>query len=375
MMLHVDVTRRLKNFELNVSFQSLTDHNTVALFGPSGTGKSMTLQILAGLVTPERGLITLGDQVLFDSAQRINLPAQRRRVGFVPQSYTLFPHLTVRKNILFGVSHWPRERQETRLAELLTALRLEGLQDRRPAQISGGQQQRVALARAMITEPQILLLDEPFAALDSIIRARLQEELLSLKERYRLPIVLVTHDLQEAYTLSEQIVVLEAGQVIQSAERDEVLYRPANEAVARFVGTRNIFKGKVMANHGDSLEITSREVKLLVPRPPFPVTAGQSVYFCIRPESVLFTVPGRSRDRGAEGNYLSSQIIREIAHGTSHTLYLNLNMPMQKTTRDTSYDMQVEVSSEVYRRIGVAHQKEWLLALPREQIHLMPLTT
>ncbi len=371
-MLKLDIFKRFKEFELNLQFQSLSAHNTIALFGPSGTGKSLTLQVIAGLITPDAGQICLGSQVMFDAGRRINVPARLRRVGFVPQSYTLFPHLSVRQNILYGVSRRPPARQEERLAELLRLLRLEGLQERRPAQLSGGQQQRVALARALITEPQILLLDEPFAALDSIIRGRLQEELLILKEQLNLPIVLVTHDLQEAYTMSEQIVVVETGRAIQSAERDEVLFRPSSAAVARFVATRNIFEAEVLEISSDTVRLSSGKMTILAPRPAFGVAPGQKVVFCIRPERVLFTVPGRSRERGAEGNYLEGTINREIAHGTSHTVYLSLTNPLPKITRDTSYDMQVELSDEVYRRISVGQQKSWLLALPKEQIHVMP---
>ena len=374
-MLEVDITKELKGFGLHIAFRSLEEAGTVALFGPSGTGKSLTLQAIAGLLQPDAGLIKLNGQSLFDSAQRLSVPARFRRVGYVPQSYTLFPHLDVRKNILFGVRHWPPAQQEARLDELLRLLRLEGLALRRPAQLSGGQQQRVALARALITDPQILLLDEPFAALDSIIRGRLQEELLSLQERVRLPIVLVTHDLSEAYTLSRQIVVTEAGRVVQSASRDEVLFQPVNEAVARFVGTRNIFLGQVSQVAGAGITLESNGVSIIAPRPAFEVVPGQSVNFCIRPERVLFTIEGRSRARGIEGNYLDGQIIREIAHGTSYTLYMSLTTPLHKTTRDTSYDIQVELSSEVYRRLDVALRKEWRLALPHEQIHLMQPST
>ncbi len=372
-MLEVAFTKRLKGFTLNIDFRATPEAGAVALFGPSGTGKSLTLQVIAGLVAPDVGRIVVGGQVLLDTDQRIVVPARRRRVGYVPQNYTLFPHLTVRDNILFGVRKRPQIEQETRLKELLRTLRLEGLDLRYPNQLSGGQQQRVALARALITDPQILLLDEPFAALDSIIRGRLQEELLSIRERFKLPIILVTHDLNEAYTLSQQMVVIEQGQVVQSGTRDEVLFHPASEAVARFTGTKNIFRGKVVEAdpQADLIRLRSLEAELLVPHPTFSVKPGAELAFCIRPERVLFTIAGRSRERGAEGNYLEGEIIREVAHGTSYTLYLRLQTPLYKTTLDTSYDLMVELSAEVYRRINIGEQKRWLVALPKSQIHVI----
>ncbi len=372
-MLEVTFRKQLKEFTLDIDFRAPTEGGAVALFGPSGTGKSLTLQVIAGLFEPDAGRIVVNEQVLLDTSRRIFVPARLRRVGYVPQSYTLFPHLNVRDNILFGVRKRPRPEQESRLAELLRVLRLEDLQERRPARLSGGQQQRVALARALITDPQILLLDEPFTALDSIIRGRLQEELLNIKERFRLPIVLVTHDLNEAYTLSEQMVVIDQGRVVQSDRRDEVLFRPATEAVARFTGTKNIFAGRVIeiGPQESYVRLRSHRAEVLAPYPAFPVEPGALLDFCIRPERVLFTILGRSRDRGDDGNYMEGKIIREVAHGTSYTLYLRLDKPFHKTTHATSYDLMVGVSAEVYGRIGIAEQKKWLVALPKEQLHII----
>jgi molybdate transport system ATP-binding protein len=375
-MLHVGFSKRLKGFELQIEFQSSKEAGAIALFGPSGTGKSLTLQVIAGLVTPQTGRIELGNQVFLDTSRHLMVPARHRRIGFVPQNYTLFPHLSVRDNILFGVRKRQKSEQEQRLQDLLSIMRLEGLEQRRPPQISGGQQQRVALARALITEPQLLLLDEPFSALDSIIRGRLQEELLSIRERFNLPMILVTHDLNEAYTLSEQIVVIEQGQVVQNAPREEVLFRPATEAVARFTGAKNIFTGQVLeANQSANyLHICSSNLNLLTSYPQFSVKENDLVDFCIRPEQILFMVEGRSRNRGIEGNYVQGSIIRKIAHGTSFTLYLTLNSSPQKTTRDISYDLQVEVSAEVYQRLGLDEHPDWIVALPKEHLHVIGLS-
>jgi ABC-type Fe3+/spermidine/putrescine transport system ATPase subunit len=191
-----------------------------------------------------------------------------------------------------------------------------------------------------------------------------------------LPMVLVTHDLGEAYTLSEQVVVIEHGRVVQSGLRDEVLFRPVTEAVARFTGTKNIFAGQVIdaSREANYVRLVSHRAEVLAPYPAFPVEPGAKLDFCIRPERVLFTVPGRSHDRGIAGNYLEGRIIREIAHGTNYTLYLRLDTPLHKTTHDTSYDLLVELSAEIYRRINIAEQKNWLVALPKEQLHIIGYT-
>jgi ABC-type sulfate/molybdate transport systems ATPase subunit len=241
--LTVAVRRRLPGFTLNVAF-SVTAGLTV-LFGPSGAGKSLTLQALAGLCPLDEARIALGSIVLHDSAAGIWLPPQRRRIGYVPQSYALFPHLTVAQNIAFGLNQRGRAASQ-RIAELVSLMRLEGLERYHPAQLSGGQQQRVALARALATDPRLLLLDEPFSALDAAVREALRDELLDFHERVGVPIVLVTHDAQEARELADQIVVLQAGHVLQTGPRDTVFRAPRTRAVAALVGMRPCWPGAVV---------------------------------------------------------------------------------------------------------------------------------
>ncbi|HJT59753.1 MAG TPA: ATP-binding cassette domain-containing protein [Ktedonobacteraceae bacterium] len=267
-MLNVNLQHRLGNFHLSVDFS--VPLNLTVLFGFSGAGKSLTLRSLAGLLRPEHGYISIDGQVLFDSASGIDLPPQERRVGYVPQHYALFPHLTISENILFALprqAHWPGSRkiytsQKARVNELLAALELEGLERRYPATLSGGQQQRVALARALMAEPRLLLLDEPFNALDVSVRERLRDTLKRFQRHFAVPILLVTHDHTEVQQLADQVVVLQQGQVAQVGSIQEIFLSPATSTVARLVGQDNLFSGYPATPPQDSPNSPSEAIHL-----------------------------------------------------------------------------------------------------------------
>ena len=224
----VDIKKQLGSgrrvFNLEVSFAS--DKDVVALFGPSGAGKSLTLQALAGLMTPDVGRIVVGERVLFDSVRNIKIPARHRDIGYVFQDYALFPHLTVAKNVAFGLHRtWPwhlAQPDRRRLEEVLDVLDLSPLRDSLPRDLSGGQRQRVALARALIRRPKLLLLDEPFSALDAPLRVRTRQELLRLQERFKQPVILITHDPEDVAALAQTVVVYDSGRVSRvKAVKDE----------------------------------------------------------------------------------------------------------------------------------------------------------
>ena len=219
MKVSVDITlalgRAAQAFDLSAQFAS--DAARVVLFGPSGAGKTLTLQAIAGLVRPDAGRIVLGERVLFDSAAGIDVPARARRVGYLFQEHALFPHLSVARNIAFGLLPalpWRMPATTSaKVARVMNQLALHGLAERRPHELSGGQRQRVALARALVCEPDVLLLDEPFAALDPALRASVRSELEGIRQRFGVPMVLISHDLDDVRDLADTLVLFEPGRV------------------------------------------------------------------------------------------------------------------------------------------------------------------
>ncbi|MFA5110224.1 MAG: ATP-binding cassette domain-containing protein [Desulfobaccales bacterium] len=221
MNIQIDIKKRLwseqRVFNLEVAFAS--DQDIVVLFGPSGAGKSLTLQAIAGLTTPDAGRILVGERVLFDAVQNIRVPARDRDVGYVFQDYALFPHLTVARNVSFGLKKgWPwylPRGDRLVLEEVLDIFELTSLRDSLPRDLSGGQRQRVALARALIRRPSLLLLDEPFSALDALLRAKMRRELLKVQARFKVPVILITHDPEDVAALAQTVVVYDAGRIRQ----------------------------------------------------------------------------------------------------------------------------------------------------------------
>ena len=248
-MLEVRIEKTLPGFNLKVAFS--INQEILSIVGPSGSGKSMTLQCISGLMRPDEGYINVNGRVLYDSRNNLNLPPQKRKIGYVFQNYALFPHLKVFDNIAFGISNLNREKIEARVAYLLEKMRLKDFRDRYPRHLSGGQQQRVALARALAPEPEMLLLDEPFSALDTQVRGQLEREILSIHQFYKGNIVFVSHNLEEAYRLSSQIAVYEAGRILQLGPKDTLINAPASRTVAALTGAKNLAEGVVESvDHG-----------------------------------------------------------------------------------------------------------------------------
>ncbi|WP_280771407.1 sulfate/molybdate ABC transporter ATP-binding protein [Salipaludibacillus daqingensis] len=238
-MLDVTIQSSYSSFHLDITFQA--QPGITGILGPSGCGKTMTLQSLAGIIKPENGKISMDKQTWFDKSDRTFWKPQKRKVGYLFQNYALFPHLTVEQNIAFGLKGLPKHEIEKKVKRWLGIIQLEGFKNRYPSKLSGGQQQRVALARSMITEPQLLLLDEPFSALDQHIRHSLEEDLKHLiDDTFRGVVLLVTHNIEEAYRMCDSIMLFNDGKVIQQGNRKQILQYPRSKKAAEIVGCENV---------------------------------------------------------------------------------------------------------------------------------------
>lgn len=246
-MLDVTIKKQLGDFTLDVSFQA--DSGVLALLGASGCGKSMTLRCIAGIETPDSGRIVIDGVPVFDSEKKIDLPPQKRQVGLLFQSYALFPNMTVRENILCGLRKKCSKEEQTALAEeYIRRFHLDGLETHLPGQLSGGQKQRCALARMLIGAPKLLMLDEPFSALDSHLRWQLERELLETLRDFQGTVLLVSHDRDEVYRMADHIAVYDTGKIDRFGEKWELFREPVTRTTAMLTGCKNIAAAEVSGN-------------------------------------------------------------------------------------------------------------------------------
>ncbi|MHB1342116.1 MAG: ABC transporter ATP-binding protein [Coriobacteriia bacterium] len=239
MGLLVHLVKRLPGFAIDVSWQ--VGDELAVLFGYSGSGKSLTLRMIAGLLGPDGGRIECDGATLYDSAARVNLSPQQRPFGYVTQTCTLFPHMTVRRNIEYALKGVARDERDSRVSGAIDTLRLRGLEDRHPHQLSGGQQQRAQLARALVRRPRALLLDEPFSALDAPIRAEMREVVRDVRRDFGVPVVMVTHDLYEAYTMADRLIVYGADGELQAGTPCELFKEPATPAIEALLTSERLW--------------------------------------------------------------------------------------------------------------------------------------
>lgn len=258
----------------------------ITLLGPSGCGKTTVLRMIAGQETPDRGTVQI------DGSEMTFAPPNHRPVNMVFQSYALFPHMNVAENIAFGpnLRKTPKDVIERDVREMLALMRLEGYEDRRVNQLSGGQCQRVALARALINRPKVLLLDEPLGALDLKLRKQMQIELKSLNRKIHTTFIYVTHDQEEALTMSDRVVVMNQGKIVQVGSAREIYEKPNSMFVSSFVGETNLLKGSLVERAGGSAVIALGGFKVSI-ADPGDVLPGQEVHLSIRPEAIDFDVP------------------------------------------------------------------------------------
>jgi molybdate transport system ATP-binding protein len=250
-LLHARFRKRFasqtREFVLEVEFPA--SPGFTILFGPSGAGKTTLLDCVAGLAKPDSGHIVINRRVLFDAANDTDLPVAKRRIGYVFQSLALFPHLTVEQNVQYGLAHLPQAEREAQASAVLQAFRIPHLAQRYPREISGGESQRTALARTLVTDPAVLLLDEPLAALDAATKSKIIDDLRSWNQAHRIPILYVTHSREEVFALGERVLVLDAGRIVAQGTPHEVISAPLQETVAQLVGFENIFDATVESVH------------------------------------------------------------------------------------------------------------------------------
>ncbi|MEH2060407.1 MAG: molybdate ABC transporter permease subunit [Nostoc sp.] len=326
----VNIEKILPSFDLKVAFS--TDEQPLGLLGGSGAGKSMILRCLAGIETPTRGRIVLNGRVLFDSEQGINLPSRDRRIGFLVQNYALFPNMSVAQNIAFGL---PKKLSagsiRVQVEEQLIAMQLQGLGDRYPHQLSGGQQQRVALARALASQPEALLLDEPFSALDTHLRSQLEQQMTETLTDYQGVTLFVTHNMEEAYRICPNLLVLEHGRAIHYGSKHEIFEHPATVSVAQLTGCKNF--SRAVRQSSQQVEATDWGCTLQVIEP----VKSELSHIGIRAHQFIFT------NDSSQENTFPCWVVQASETPHRMTLFLKLHS-VGKNSQD--YHLQAEVFKE-----------------------------
>jgi molybdate transport system ATP-binding protein len=328
------------------------------LFGASGAGKTTVLRCLAGLDQPDRGKIVFDQEIWFDSTQSKNVPPRDRLIGFVPQDYALFPHLSIQRNIEYGLTGVPRSQKLRQVAEIMDWLGMSGLERRLPQELSGGEQQRAALARAVVRRPRLLLLDEPLSSLDTPTRQRLRTELGRLLKHLALPTVLVTHDRTEALALGDDLVVMARGRIVQQGPAREVFSRPADLAVAGIVAVETVQPGRVVEARYGLVTVAIGDQKLIALAPDLPLTTT-TVYVCIRAEDVILMrgEPVRSSPR----NCLRARVRKLEPEG-----------PMVRIELDCGFALSALLTKQACDELALAPGEPVLALIKAPQIHLIP---
>jgi molybdate transport system permease protein len=351
--LEMSAEKQLENFGLKVEF--LADKGTVGLLGASGAGKSMTLRMIAGIVTPDGGRIVLNGRVLFDRTTGENVPAAQRKVGVVFQDYALFPHLTVAENVGFGLSRLARAERVMRVQSQLQRMQIAELADRYPSEISGGQRQRTAIARCLAIEPDALLFDEPFAALDPHLRRQMEEQLRETLAEYGGAVVFVTHDMEEAFRFCTDLLVLDGGRVITRGPKHQLFERPQTVVAARLTGCKNIVPARWIA--ADRIAVDGWECEL---QTALPVPEGLT-HLGMRSHQVRFGPEARGENVFPCWLVSSSEAPHEM------TLYLRLHASPQLGDKP---HLQADVPKDLWR-VLIAQPQPWSIQLAPERLLLL----
>ena len=335
----------------------------IVLVGPSGSGKTTLLRSIAGLHQTQHTYVRCAGVVWSDSASNMHCPTRHRRIGFVFQHYALFPHLSVNGNIALACGDLPEPQKRQQVRDMLRLVNLDGLEERIPSQLSGGQQQRVALARALARNPSVLLLDEPFSAVDQVTRRKLRRELALLRHELNIPIILVTHDLDEARMLADRMCILHDGTLLQTGTPDAVLVKPANAMVARLVDLGNLFTGEILRHDAEKkftyLRWGNMELECALQND---FAAGVTVDWVIPPENIIL----HRRDRPSRGEHENpvSGIIEQA-------ITLGENTSIEMRTGNQGAKLSFMIHNHVARRNGLVAGVTITVSLLADAIHLM----
>jgi ABC-type Fe3+/spermidine/putrescine transport system ATPase subunit len=334
---------------------------TQVIIGPSGCGKTTVLRLLSGLLKPDQGEIRLGERVLFDSEKRIHLLPEARRIGFLFQNYALFPHLSVKENVGFGLKRMKltKRERERRVEEMLERLNIAHLALNLPEELSGGEQQRAALARALVIEPELLLLDEPLSALDVTTRARVRRELKRTLQALNIPSIVVTHDYEDAVSLGERILVMDRGRVVQAGTAQELLLEPKSGFIADFGGTNYFDDVQVIESGGRTAVQLNQTVRLHTAKP---LNLFTRYTLMIHPWDIRLFVspPGLPFDQSFDhrfnrDNIVEGEILNILFYGNRSRIEV-----------EGSLSLNVEMAQEELRRLGLKKgQRVWLVIDPR----------
>jgi molybdate transport system permease protein len=351
--LEISVEKALEYFNLEVGFRA--GRGALGLLGASGAGKSMTLRMIAGIVAPDRGRIVLNGRVLYDGATGEKTSASQRKIGIVFQDYALFPRMTVAENVGFGLSKLPKGERQARVQRQLEQMHIAELADRYPAEISGGQRQRVAIARCMAIEPQALLLDEPFAALDPHLRRQTEEQLRETLASYNGAVIFVTHDMEEAFRFCSDLLVLDSGKVIASGPKHQLFERPQTVAAARLTGCKNIAPARRVAADLIAVEAWNCELRTSSGVPDALTHAG------IRSHQIAFHPAAEGENTFACWLVTTSEAPHEM------TLYLRLHEAPQP---GESPHLQADVPKDLWQTLSVEPQP-WRVRLDPARLLLL----
>ena len=349
-MIEAEMTYQIEDFALDLSI-SVNSGESLVLFGPSGAGKSTILRAIAGLIEPTSGFISIGGATVFDKNQKIWVPPYKRKIGYLTQQYHLFPHLSVFKNIAYGLSRNSKAASADLISDLLEKFQLSGLEHRYPWEISGGQQQRVALARALASNPSALLLDEPFASLDSELRRATLNEIRRILEFAKIPVIVVTHEREEAVAIGDEIQVIDSGHTLAKGEPINVLGHPGQERVASLIGVENLIPMNIIDTSTSEGTMTCVPRDLDGPRIEVPLGVGyESGYTTIGIRASDIILAYYKIDNSSARNQIQGVVSEINTNSPGYQITLNCSeIPLICNITGTSLsEMDIKVGSSLW---------------------------